>query len=338
VCTVTAPINASTSVAAPGERDRRVRFVLLVTLGLNLAVAVSKIVVGYAAQALAVRADGFHSLTDGLNNIVALIGVALASRPPDAEHPYGHRRFELFAASVIGLSLLAMSFDVANDAYHRLTGTAVPPDIDALVFITLIVTLVINVGVTVYESRVATETGSTLLASDATHTRSDVLVTVSVLVASVLVKSGFPMVDLIAAAGIAVFIAIAGVRVLKQTLSSLADAASLDATHVVAVALATDGVLGAHHVRSRGARGHVFLDLHLEIDGRRTLEDAHRITHAAMRALEKALPGVIDITVHTEPVMGDAHAHDRAAHGNISPTSGEVPQGGASTKAAIEKV
>jgi cation diffusion facilitator family transporter len=313
-----------TSIGDAGDRDRRVRFVLLVTLALNLAVAVSKIVVGYMASALSVRADGFHSLTDGLNNVVALIGVAIASRPPDAEHPYGHRRFELFAATIIGLSLLAMSVDVAKGAYLRLQGDAVLPDIDALVFVTLIVTLIVNIGVTVYESRVAAETGSVLLASDATHTRSDVLVTVSVLVAILVVKSGYPTVDVLAAMAIAVFIAVAGLRVLKQTLSSLADTASLDVAQVKAIAMAVDGVRGAHHVRSRGAEGHIFLDLHLEIDGARTLDDAHRITHAAMEALMAALPGIIDVTVHTEPAMGDARAHDRSAHGNVSPTSGDT--------------
>lgn len=313
--------SSTDSERAANTRDRRVRRVLVVTLVLNLAVAFAKIAVGSLAGVLSVRADGFHSLTDGLNNVVALVGILFAARPPDAGHPYGHRRFELFASLLIGLSLLAMSLDVATDAWRRFSGAGTSPETGPLVFATLVVTLIVNLFVARYEAAVARATGSVLLESDAAHTFSDVLVTATVLVATVLVKSGLVVVDVFAALGVAVFIAVAGVRVLRTTLSSLADAASLDVARVTAIARGVPGVLGAHQVRSRGARGHVFLDLHIELDGSRTLDEAHAITHATMRALKAELDDVVDVTIHTEPLTRDPALHDDHEHGRIDPSA-----------------
>lgn len=309
------------SVGAAAERDRRVRRILWVTLVLNGAVAFAKIAVGSLSGVLSVRADGFHSLTDGLNNVVALVGLVFAARPPDAGHPYGHRRFELFASLAIGLSLLVMSVDVATDAWRRFHGTGTTPDTGPVVFATLIGTLLVNLGVARAEAKAARETGSVLLESDASHTFSDVLVTGTVLLAAVLVRQGLVVVDVLAACGVAVFIAVAGIRVLRTTFSSLADSASLDVARVTAIACGVPGVLGAHHVRSRGARGHVFLDLHIEIDGSRTLEDAHAITHATMRALKAALDDVVDVTIHTEPAARDPALHDVLEHARTDPAA-----------------
>ena len=91
------------------ERARAVRRALLVTWFLNLAVAGSKIAYGTLNHALSIRADGFHSLTDSANNLIGLLGITIASRPADPGHPYGHHKFEILAAGVVGISLLAMA-------------------------------------------------------------------------------------------------------------------------------------------------------------------------------------------------------------------------------------
>jgi Co/Zn/Cd efflux system component len=190
----------SRSDADGSQRLSAVRRAVLLTLALNLAVAVAKIVYGSMANALAIRADGFHSLTDSSNNLVGLVAIWVASRPPDRGHPYGHSKFEILAAGLVGLSLLAMAYDVARSAFHRMfSESAVLPTIDAGAFVVLTVTLAVNIGVARWERVQGERHGSAFLVSNAAHTRSDVLVTLGVIVATVLVHAGYPQVDLIAA-------------------------------------------------------------------------------------------------------------------------------------------
>ncbi|HEV8246329.1 MAG TPA: cation diffusion facilitator family transporter, partial [Polyangiaceae bacterium] len=131
---------------SPDEhRVRAVRQVLAVTLGLNLAVAVAKIGYGSFSHSLSISADGFHSLTDSANNLVGLVGVWIASRPADDNHPYGHHKFEIIAAGLVGVSLLAMAYDVASGAIQRLfRGSGQVPELGIWAFVVLLVTLGIN--------------------------------------------------------------------------------------------------------------------------------------------------------------------------------------------------
>lgn len=302
---ITAGAGEAREGLSEAERVRRVRFVLIVTLGLNVAVAAAKIAYGYLAHALSIRADGFHSATDGLNNVVALIGIWIASRPPDRGHPYGHRKFEFFAATLIGLSLLFVAVDVLRDALGRLAGTAPLPDIDATAFWILGVTWAVNLFVAVYEARMGRKLKSPVLESDASHTRSDVLVTAGVLTAVIFTRLGYPEIDVVAAIVVAGFVAWAGAGVLRQNVAYLADAAPLDAEHVLEVVRRVPGVLSAHHVRSRGAPGHVFVDLHIHIPPHLNVVEAHDITHRAMDTLRQQIPGIADVTIHTEPALPD---------------------------------
>ena len=84
------------------DRDISIRRTLLGVLGLNLLVAVAKLVVGSLIASISMVADGFHSLTDSASNVVGLIGISASARPPDEDHPYGHRKFETLAALIIG--------------------------------------------------------------------------------------------------------------------------------------------------------------------------------------------------------------------------------------------
>ena len=106
--------------AADEVRSRSVRRVLGVVLVLNLAVAAAKLVVGWLSSSISMVADGFHSLTDGASNVVGLIGMSIADRPPDEDHPYGHRKFETLAALIIGALLSLTAWEVLKSLTHRL--------------------------------------------------------------------------------------------------------------------------------------------------------------------------------------------------------------------------
>jgi len=284
------------------DRARGVQRVLWWTLGLNLAVAVAKIGYGHAVHALSIRADGFHSLTDSTNNLVGLAGVWIASRPADAGHPYGHHKFEVLAAGAVGLSLLGMAFDVARGGIEHLRGAPAPaPEIGPAAFVVLVVTLLVNVGVSRWERRRGRELGSAFLESDALHTSSDMLVTLGVLASVALVRAGLVVVDVVASIGIAGFIAWAGIGVLRKNLGYLADSARLDPEKIVGVARTVAGVAGAHKVRTRGMPGSIYVDLHIQVARELTVVDAHRVTHWVIDAIKREFSEVRDVLVHTEP-------------------------------------
>ena len=161
------------------DRYSAVSRVLLRVLALNLIVALAKIALGAASGAVSVLSDGFHSLTDGASNIVALVGVRVASQPPDADHPYGHRKFESMASVAIVLFLLLVIVQVLWTAIERLRFPA-EPSIDTLTFGVMIATLAINLGVVVYERREAQRLSSEVLLADAHHTQSDLLTSLTV--------------------------------------------------------------------------------------------------------------------------------------------------------------
>ena len=289
--------------ASPEEaRARAVRRVLMVTLGLNLLVAGAKIAYGTIADSLSIRADGFHSLTDSANNLVGLVGVWLAGRPADEGHPYGHHKFEIIAAGLVGVSLLGMAYDVASGAVERLLrGHGVQPDLDFWAFVVLLVTLAINLTVASWEKRRGKALSSAMLLSDATHTRSDVLVTVGVLITVVLVRLGVPGLDVVAALGIAAFIAYAGIQVLRTNLGYLADGAVLDPGAIEKLACSVPGVASAHKVRTRGSPGRVYVDLHIQVVPTLNVVQAHRVTHWVIDVIKKHHPDVRDVLIHTEP-------------------------------------
>jgi cation diffusion facilitator family transporter len=288
------------------RRGLEIRRVLFVTLLLNLLVAVAKLVYGTLTHTQSLRADGFHSLTDGTNNLLGLVSVWWSLRPPDKEHPYGHQRMEVIAGSVVGASLILVAWEVASGAIARWGGDAAPPQPDVGSVAVMLVTLLINVGVARYEARKARQLGSAFLESDASHTASDVLVTLGVLLTLAGVWLGLHWLDSVAAVVIAAFILATGVRVLLRNVDYLMDAAQVDEERVRAIARAVPGVASAHKVRTRGAPGAIHVDLHIQIARHLDVVQAHEVTHWVIDAVKREIDGARDVVVHTEPAADGA--------------------------------
>src|SRR6187401_3208567 len=130
----------------PVSRTSDVRTVLNRIFFLNLLVALAKILFGHATGAISILSDGYHSLTDGASNIAGLVGLRVAGKPPDENHPYGHRKFETIAAGVIALFLLIIMVEVAQAAIARFRSGGAP-HVTPLSFVVMLVTLAINIAV-----------------------------------------------------------------------------------------------------------------------------------------------------------------------------------------------
>jgi len=278
---------------------RAVNRVLWITLGLNVAVALAKLLLGIATSSLTLMGDAAHSTIDGVNNIVGLVAVSIAAREADAGHPYGHSKFETLAAFVLSGLLFLTCLQIGIEAVKRLAGIdAATTRAPFLSFAVVLVTLAVNLGVSRYEARRGRELGSDFLLADAAHTRSDVLVTSTVLASLVLVRFGMPRVDAALSPAVAALIGRVGYQVFRRTVPVLVDASAVDEEHVQSIVRSVPGVVSVHAVRSRRAGDLVFLDMHLVVEPTDT-ETAHALTEAVERALERAL-GHTSATIHVE--------------------------------------
>lgn len=282
------------------DTQAQVARVLWVTLALNALVAFGKIAIGAVTGSLSITADGFHSLIDGAGNVIALIASRIAAQPPDANHPFGHRRVETIAALGIGVLLLFTAYEVVTSAIERLQ-SGVVPEINALAFAVLIGTLCVNVFVAVYERRAGQRLNSQILLADSANTSADVFVTLSVLAGMVLTLAGITWADAIIALVIVALIARAGWGILKRTGGVLVDLAPLpeaELTAAVAQVAAVDEVV---RVRSRGPNNDAYVDIDVAVPPETTADRAAAIAGAIREKITSEFDGVSEVEVHFEP-------------------------------------
>ncbi len=286
------------------ERMRSIRRVLWAVLFLNLAVAAAKYAYGAVSGSASMQADGVHSLFDSAGNVVGLVGIALAARPADEGHPYGHAKFETYASLVIGVLLLAAAFEVGSSAVGKLASGSYTALVTPISFAVMIGTLAVNLGVTACERRCAKRLRSEVLAADANHTLSDALVSVGVIVGLAAVALGFPAADPVMALVVTAAILATAYDVFKHALATLSDRARIPEEELRDAALAVPGVRNAHRIRTRGTEGEVYADLHVLVAPDMTVAAAHETAEAVERTVMERFPSVIEVLVHIEPDDG----------------------------------
>lgn len=288
------------------HKHQKVNRVLMITFVLNLVVALGKIILGIVTGALAITADGFHSLADSASNIVALVANTIASKAPDADHPYGHERFETLAALAIGMLLILTVWETIQGVIERLIegGT---PTLTPVAFAVMIATLIINIAVNRYQVAQGRKLDSELLLADAAHTGADVYVTLSVLTSMTLtVAFGWGWIDIVTAAAVVIMILRAAWSILKRSGSVLVDTAPILPAEISAVIQDVPAVESVERVRSRGRIDAALIDVDVQVARATTAEHAAAITTAIEQRLRETFTGIQEIEVHFVPQKSDA--------------------------------
>lgn len=294
---------AATAAAADGAariRLRGVRRVLWLTLWLNLLVAAIKAVAGFFSGSTALMADGLHSTFDGVSNVVGLVAVGIAARPPDADHPYGHHKFEIVAALVISFLIGLGMLELGREAWSSFVAERTPR-VEPWTFGAALVSLAVSIFVSRYEGRAARALNSEILEADSRHTASDALATIAVLGGLALVAAGVRLGDVLATGFVLVMLGLTVVRLLRRAVDVLMDMSRIPPESVEETARTIPGVISCHAVRSRGMPGHVQVDLHVTLDPAMRLADAGERMLAIKAALRERFPDVRDIVVQVEP-------------------------------------
>jgi cation diffusion facilitator family transporter len=282
------------------NRSKEIQRVLIVTMAANLLVAAAKLVVGLLTGSLAMISDGANSALDSTSNVIGLIGNALASRPPDREHPYGHRRFETLASMMVSVLLILTAWEIVKSSVSRLTEGGAP-QIGLMNFISMIVTLVVNIGVTTYEHRQGKRLGSEFLLADAEYTRSSILVSVTVIASLIAVRLGWIWMDAATALVVVVLIILAAWRIVRNAVGILVDRAALEAEAVGEIVERVAGVQKVSRVRSRGSSDDIHLDLDVQIAAPTTAEHSASIAQEIRSRLHERYGNLADIQVNFLP-------------------------------------
>ena len=280
---------------------RKVKQILWVIFGANILVAILKIILGNIIKSASMTADGFHSLTDGSSNIVGLIGLRYASMPIDKDHPYGHSKFETLAGLFISGMLFVISGKIILDALKRFV-TPVKPDVTVESIIVLILTLCINIFISIFEYRKGKKYNSMILISDSMHTRSDIYISIGVLFTLVCIKLGVPaVIDPIASLVVSIFILHAAYEIFKENSGVLVDKAAVDNKIIVDLVLSFEEVKDLHQVRSRGSKNSLHIDMHIMTEPDLSVEESHRLIHDIEKKLQEEININTQVIAHIEP-------------------------------------
>jgi len=278
--------------------------VTLVGAAANLLLVGVKLAAGLLGHSQALVADAIHSLSDLLSDVVVLVGLRLGRKEADADHHFGHGRIETLAAAVVGVSLLGAAVFIGYDAALAIYAhTEQHPSWLALAGAGL--SVVVKEALYHYTVHVGRRIESDLVVANAWHHRTDALSSVAVLVGvgAALVDPRLFILDAYAAGLVSFFIVKAGLDVLRRAVRELSDAApqAEEVRSIGAAVGAVEGVESVHDLKVRIVAGRYDVQVHVCVDGERTVRAGHAIARAVAERLRTDIPRVREVVVHVDP-------------------------------------
>jgi cation diffusion facilitator family transporter len=303
------------AVSSEVMAERLKRRASLVGALVNILQTAIKLTFGIVGQSAALVADGIHSLSDLLSDLLVIIAVRFGSRAADPDHPYGHRRFETIATVILGLSLVAIGAAIIWHVLERVHHPEHLPTPEPMTLGIAALSILLNEWLYHYTKRIAKTTRSKLLLANAWHQRSDALSSLVVLCGIVGVLQGYPFADAVAAAVVALMVAKIGLNLVFDSIKELVDTSlppSLVA-QIRQVILSVEGVKGIHLLRTRRMGEDAYIDAHIVVDPRITVSEGHCIGDAVRDVLISRFDDVLDVLVHVDPEDDQNFSHQEPA-------------------------
>ncbi len=291
----------ATNQSAQYKRQQTMRVTLIGAL-LDFVLGVSKIVVGILANSFALISDGVHSFSDLISDGFVLWVAGIAHEEPDADHPYGHGRFETIGTLVIGLVLFAVAVFILIDSVQRLQELGNLPIPAWPASVIALLSIVLKEWIYRYTLKVAQTIDSSLLVANAWHSRTDSLSSVAVLVGIVAAQYGFKWMDLVAAIFVALMILRIAWQLCWQSIKELVDTSIPEAQvlELEECILTIKGILGVHSLRNRLMGNRIVLDVHIQVDPRISVSEGHHIGDWVSQTLSKKFSNIAHVTVHID--------------------------------------
>lgn len=293
-------------------RGRETRRVALVSGSVNLLLCVAQIVVGIIANSAALVADGIHSASDLLSDVLVWFASRQAAQAPDKDHPYGHGRFETAATLGLGVILIVVALGIVWNGVERLLDVDRPTP-GQLALLVAAAAIAAKEGLYWYTIAFARRLRSEMLRANAWHHRSDAISSVVVLIGVGGAVLGFTYMDAIAAILVGLMVAKIGWDLGWGALSELVDTA-LDEAQVAEaerVIMGIDGVRSVHMLRTRGHGAEASADVHVQVAPRLSVSEGHMISQAVEDEVIEKVGAITDVTVHVDPEDDETAAPSR---------------------------
>jgi len=279
--------------------------VAAISIFASAGMAAAKFAVGIAIGSLALISEALHSAVDVVATVITWLVVRVSDQPADAEHHYGHGKFESLSALFVIALLYVLAGGILVESWSRLREGAPPPTLSAVPFVVLLLDIAVNFWRARVLHRTARETKSQALAADALHFASDVLGSTAVIIGLVLTGLGYAWGDAVAAIAVAVMISLLGLRLGRSTIETLLDRAPEGAAAKAAAAIrSVPGVVGVERLRVRMVGPTHFIDAIAKVPRTYPIDRVEAIKRTAQAAVSQAL-GDADLTFTAVPVARD---------------------------------
>ena len=279
--------------------------VSLITIIENTMLSIFKLFAGIFSHSNAMISDAIHSASDVFSTIVVIIGIRLAAKESDKEHPYGHERLECVAAIILAMVLFLTGMGIGIGAVRNIfSGNYDNLEIPGvLALIVAIISIASKEGMYWYTRHYAQKIDSSALMADAWHHRSDAFSSVGALIGIAGARLGFPVMDSIASLVIFIFIAKAAYEIFKDAVDKVVDHSCDSETEkqLYDCVMENENVLGIDLLQTRIFGNKIYVDVEILVDGSKSLREAHTIAEAVHEKIERDFSRVKHIMVHVNP-------------------------------------
>lgn len=278
--------------------------VSIISIIANVVLAAFKLVAGILAHSSAMLSDAIHSASDVFSTFVVMIGIKIASKEPDEEHPYGHERMECVAAIILATILCITGLGIGKNALKFITGNSSEVSVPGmLALVAAIVSIIVKEAMFWYTRHYAKKIDSGALMADAWHHRSDALSSIGAFIGIIFARMGYVMMDSIACLVICVFIVKAAYDIFKDAIDKMVDkSCSLEVeAEIRTIVMSVDGVKGIDSLSTRLFGNKMYVDIEIRADGEKTLNETHEIAEAVHDSIEAQFEKVKHIMVHVNP-------------------------------------
>ena len=297
----------------PGQElstsNKQITRVTYIGVVVNVVLAVIKVVIGTLAGSMALVADGVHSLSDMVTDVVVLLGVYFGSRGPDKGHPYGHGRIETFSALGVAFILIVVGGFMIYEASMAIVrihlGQGEVPSIGMGVLWAALVSVIAKEGLYWATRKVAMAEHSPALYANAWHHRSDAASSLAVMIGFIAFRLGYDHGDQVAAIVVGIMIIFVGAKVIRDCMDEFAERAVDSGTvkQIKSVIQSEQRIRSWHKLRTRNVGRQIFLDLHILVDPHLNIVEAHEISESLEVQLRTNLSRPVNITIHVEPYL-----------------------------------
>ena len=281
--------------------------VSMITIAGNLILSVMKLLAGVLAHSSAMISDAVHSASDVFSTVIVMIGIKLASKESDKEHPYGHERLECVAALILAMVLFLTGLGIGLDALkHIFSGSQQELPIPGILALAAaVISIVCKEAMYWYTVAYAKKIDSSALMADAWHHRSDAFSSVGALIGIASARLGFPIMDAIASLVIFGFILKAAYDIFKDAVDKMVDHSCDEETEkqISDCAMKNPQVKGIDLLHTRIFGNKIYVDLEISVDDSYTLREAHEIAEKVHDTIEQTFPKIKHIMVHVNPAQ-----------------------------------